>query len=133
MSDSLEQAVADSSFQRAASMLPVEDVEQAAAHYRDCLGFTIGGIWKEVPYAIVHRGGVEIHLCRGPKAEQQKQGGVYVFVEDADSVYEEVVARGSKPVGHPEDTFYGRRDFGVRDLDGYLIMFSSPVANQVSG
>jgi hypothetical protein len=78
MTDPLETSVADSSFQRAAAMPPLADFQQAAAHYRDCLGFTIGGIWSAVPYAIVHPGGVEIHLCRGTNAEQRKQGGVYI-------------------------------------------------------
>src|SRR5207244_2510236 len=98
----------------------VADVEQSAAHYRDVLGFSVGGVWTDVPYAIVRRGGVEIHLCRGDGAELNKRGGVYVFVDDADAVYADLVERGAKPIGQPENQFYGRRDFGVRDLDGYL-------------
>ena len=133
MTKTLDQSVADSSFQRAAAQLPVADVEQAANHYRDRFGFTIGGIWHDVPYAIVHRGGVEIHFCRDEHTGRPKQGGAYLVVDDADAVYEDLVARGAAPVNRPEDRFYGRREFAVRDLDGYLISLSSPVANEDAG
>ncbi|MCX5659858.1 MAG: hypothetical protein NTW19_09070 [Planctomycetota bacterium] len=50
-----------------------------------------------------------------------------VFVDDALAVYHDLLQRGAQPLSPPEDKSYGQRDFGLRDLDGHLIMFSSPI------
>jgi uncharacterized glyoxalase superfamily protein PhnB len=117
---------APTAFRHAAAMLSVADVARSAEHYRDKLGFTIVGVWPDVPYAVVNRGGVEIHFRR--KAEAHAPGGVYIYVANADAVHAELTARGVQPIGEPHDQFYGLRDFGVRDPDGHLLMFSSPTA-----
>lgn len=121
-------ASSDTAFRRAATMLAVADVQRSAEHYRDMLGFTIGGIWLDVPYAVLRRGGVEIHLRQAPTPTPPSSSGIYVFVSSADAVYEELTGRGVTPLGESVDQFYGLRDFGVRDLDGHLLMFSSPIA-----
>tara|TARA_Y100001934_G_scaffold31891_1_gene35705 strand:+ start:2841 stop:3107 length:267 start_codon:yes stop_codon:yes gene_type:complete len=47
----------------------------------------------------------------------------YVYVEDADALCAEYRGKGVEIVRGPEDTFYGSRDFDIRDPDGHLIAF----------
>jgi len=50
----------------------------------------------------------------------------YVWVKDADALYAEVKPRGAIIAYEPVlKEGYGNREFGVRDLDGYLIAFGS--------
>ena len=118
--------VAPTAFRHVAPMLPVADVERAAAHYRERFGFIVVGVWKDVPYAVVRRDGVEIHF-RG--AEAGPSNSIYVYVDDVDATYRELLDRGNSPISPPVNQSYGLRDFGIRDLDGHLIMFSSPSFN----
>ena len=46
-----------------------------------------------------------------------------VYVEDADALCAEYRGKGVEIVRGPEDTFYGSRDFDIRDPDGHLIAF----------
>ena len=53
----------------------------------------------------------------------------YVWVHDADTLFAEFKANGVQIVYGPEDrTFYGNREFAIRDLDGYVIAFAHDIA-----
>ena len=43
---------------------------------------------------------------------------VYMYVEDADSVYEKAIAAGATSLMEPADQFYGDRNAGVEDAWG---------------
>jgi uncharacterized glyoxalase superfamily protein PhnB len=53
---------------------------------------------------------------------------VYVEVADIDSYAAEIKTRGADFDGEPKTQFYGIRDLGLDDPDGYRIVFFSPVA-----
>jgi len=44
---------------------------------------------------------------------------IYVVVPDADAVYERAQARGATIVRPIENTHYGSREFGLKDLEGH--------------
>jgi len=114
----------------------VRDVVKAAEYYRDALGFSYPRFWGEPPsFCMPHRDGLIIMLSQtldasiirpNAKARRDESWDAYVWVKDADALYAEVKPRGAiiayEPVLQEE---YGNREFGVRDLDGYLLAFGS--------
>jgi len=65
-----------------------------------------------------------------PGFAAEKTGGslsLFVEVDDAAALFEQV--EGKVEVFMPlKDTFYGKREFGVRDLNGYLVVFASDIS-----
>lgn len=110
-------------FIQGAPVLHVPDVLAAAGFYRDSLGFT----WDfgDAVYAVVWRDNSAIHFLKGEGAPR----GVHLFqwVKDVDAYCREIVARGVKVSAEPADQPYGIREFGVRDLNGMLIVFGQDI------
>jgi hypothetical protein len=50
----------------------------------------------------------------GPDAKPL-QGNNYVYVKDCDATFKKALAAGAKPLGDPQDMFYGDRCGGVVD------------------
>ncbi|MFZ0037339.1 MAG: hypothetical protein WAK91_07965 [Candidatus Acidiferrales bacterium] len=114
----------------------VRDVVKAAEYYRDALGFSYPRFWGEPPcFCMPHRDGLIIMLSQtqdasiirpNGKACRDESWDAYVWVKDADALYAEVKPRGAiiayEPLLKEE---YGNREFGVRDIDGYLLAFGS--------
>jgi catechol 2,3-dioxygenase-like lactoylglutathione lyase family enzyme len=112
---------------RAMPVLQVSDVAASQAFYCDRLGFVSHGTWGDGPeFCIVQRGKVTIAFDRsrsdGPVPVNQ-YWAAYVYVEDSDALHAEFAAKGVDIPRGPEDTFYGSRDFDIRDPDGHLIAF----------
>jgi hypothetical protein len=107
----------------------------AAAHYyRDTLGFTFDRIWGEPPaFCMVKRGGIIIMLSQmeetfqiHPNALSDREGGAwdaYIWVQDADALHAEFVAKGATIARGVCDQEYGCRDFDVLDCNGYRLCF----------
>jgi len=114
----------------------VRDVVKAAAYYRDALGFSYPRFWGEPPrFCMPHRDGLIIMLSQtrdasiirpNAMARRDESWDAYVWVKSADALYAEIKPRGAiiayEPLLKEE---YGNREFGVRDLDGYLLAFGS--------
>jgi Ser/Thr protein kinase RdoA (MazF antagonist) len=80
-------------------------------------------------YGFVERDGVELHLARCEDHDPQTEGGeAYLYVEDADALFEEWgrpgIAGRTRP---PGDTPYQLREGSHVDPDGNLIRFGSPL------
>jgi uncharacterized glyoxalase superfamily protein PhnB len=122
---------------RASPVLGVRDVRQAAEYYRDVLGFSldpVDGVFQPTGdepggvYAIVKRAGVWIHfqIRRGElpqPARQSMEGDVYVYVENLDALYAELVQRGANILQEPRVAPYGLREIRVADLNGFRLTF----------
>jgi len=121
--------VEDGQFQSANPILPVRDVKEAAKFYREQLGFSIDVIWENPHYACVSRGGVTIEFGEG-RPEHVGSGICYIHVTDVDAVYEELIARRVIHVGALQTRDYGNKDFRVKDNDGNLLIFGSPLINK---
>jgi len=79
----------------------------------------------EIPYAIIKRDHVEIHL-------QLREGAAgssscYITVDDADFVWQEVQKAGVRVLRPIENSSYGMRDFNVADPDGNSLGFGQPI------
>jgi len=106
-----------------ATTFHVADLDASLLFYAQVLGFQ--ECFRFGDYAGVVFGEVQIHLS-GPKASNKRevgQGGIYIFCDEVDSYYAEIVAHGAAPQFPPKDYDYGMRDFVVPDPDGNLVAF----------
>lgn len=130
----------DANAVRVAPILGFRDVRKAADYYRDTFGFSydprtgiLDGVGDErAVYAIVRRGGVEIHLQIRRREHMSREresieSDAYVFVSDVESLYADLQRRGAKIYRPLQDEPYGLRDFTVEDLEGHRLAFGAPL------
>lgn len=120
-----------------APYLIVDDIFESAEFYRDKLGFDFNRIWGEPPqFVIVHRDGVHIMLKSiGARGSVRPNYHVYadacwdayIWVKDADALYDELRSRGVKVTREIENAPYGCRDFDVEDNSGYILCFGQDI------
>jgi catechol 2,3-dioxygenase-like lactoylglutathione lyase family enzyme len=105
--------------------MPVREMPQAVAFYRDKLGFELS--FEAGPdYAGVSRLGAELHLD-GVVNGAAGEVSVRITTHGIDALYAELEPQG---VIHPEEPLetkpWGLRQFSVVDLDGNRITFAQP-------
>jgi glyoxalase/bleomycin resistance protein/dioxygenase superfamily protein len=101
-------------------------------YYKDRLGFECVGTWGDPPvYAIVARDAHRIHfrLADPPRPNPDKYGDelldAYLFIQDADALYAEYLAREVEFTRAVGDTAWHSREFVVKDCDGRLLAFGA--------
>jgi predicted enzyme related to lactoylglutathione lyase len=107
-------------FCQSAPLLLVPDVRATADFYRGVLGFKSDPGADTPEYSVVWRDNAAVHLAQG----QHAPTGVRIFfwVNDVDTLYEEVVQRGAAiavPIGTRP---YRVRDFTIRDPNGVMVV-----------
>lgn len=116
----------------------VRDVRAAAEYYRDRLGFQFERFWGEGPnFTMVWGRGVTIMLARSEDGEPSPNARVarenvwdaYVWVDDADALYDEFRKKGVRIAREICDQPYNCRDFDVEDLNGYILCFGHDLAS----
>jgi catechol 2,3-dioxygenase-like lactoylglutathione lyase family enzyme len=106
--------------------LPVSDLAAAIEFYVTKLGFRLGFTWGEPAFfAGVALGEMEIFLKQEKPAPNA--GAVVFMVSDADALYAFHRANGVDVVEGIADREYGIRDYAVRDLYGYRLVFGHPI------
>ena len=112
---------------------PVADVGATVRWYEEQLGFYSDPFPQSEPYlfAILFRDGIEIMLQRvedyqKPEIYDRRKGGVwntYIRMEGVKELYESVRHRVTilKPLCRQP---YGCWEFEVKDLNGYVLVFS---------
>jgi DNA-binding MarR family transcriptional regulator/catechol 2,3-dioxygenase-like lactoylglutathione lyase family enzyme len=113
-------------FRRFSPIFPVRNLADALAHY-STLGFTTFADTDGDDYGFANREGTGLHLATDPDHDPSRRGSTYLYVGDADALYEEWSRPGiggrTRPVG-PTD--YKMREGSHTDPDGNLIRFGSP-------
>jgi uncharacterized protein len=110
---------------RAVPILATSDVDRALEHY-GALGFETEQ-WEGGDYGFLSRDGVEVHVA-APDGFDPAANTVawYIFVADADALYEEWKAAGvAGELIAPTDTDYGLREGRHVDPDGNVLRFGS--------
>lgn len=121
-------------------MLCVSDVTASVEFYRDRLGFQLDGQYDHegtVFWSHLSRDGARLMVTLGHDHDEagesiplQRAPGqhrdvlLYIYCPDAAEVREELVARGVE-ASELTVQFYGLREFGVTDPDGFQVFFGS--------
>ena len=118
-------------FKSVAPQLVVDDVVKTSEYYRDVLGFEHLGYFLDPPvYAIVRRGGVEIHFGKAEKngvsnsVVRPGSFDLYLWVTDIDAVFDELKAAGADIIEGPVKRVYDCVEIVVRDCNGYVLVFA---------
>lgn len=116
---------------RVSPTLHVTDMRRALAFYEGSLGFRCtfkvdDQLHPEIPYAIVERDQVELHLQLRPAAAGTS--ACYITVDEADAIWADVQKAGVRVLRAIEDSSYGMRDFNVADPDGNTLGFGQSIA-----
>jgi len=123
-------------FLESATTLEVKDIVASEAFYRTKLGFGAGHFFGEPPtFCIVSRDKVTVFLdlARTPHpAPLNQYWALYIYVDDVDTEYAELIDRGVAIDRALEDQPYGCRDFDLRDPDGHLIGIGQVLARPPS-
>lgn len=106
--------------------LQVSDMRRSLSFFEGSLGFRCtfkvhDDLHPEIPYAIVERDDVEIHL----QLSREKAGtsSCWITVTDADATFAEVQEARVTVTRPIENASYGSRDFTIADPDGNSIGF----------
>jgi catechol 2,3-dioxygenase-like lactoylglutathione lyase family enzyme len=114
--------------EKAHAGLAVTDISEAVEFYTEKLGFTLALTWGEPPtFAGVNLGKVQMFLRKGEP--DPKACSVYFVVDDADALYEFHRANGVDIGEPPADREHGIRDYWIRDLHGYYLVFGHHLLN----
>ena len=108
----------------------VRDIERSVRFYVDVLGFDEPRLWGEPPsFAMPSRNGFIVMLNQAKEEYVQPSGPLdcwdaYFWCDDVDAFWSTI--RDSVDVVHgPEDReAYGMREIGIRDPDGYMLVFA---------
>jgi predicted enzyme related to lactoylglutathione lyase len=111
----------------------VDDVVATANFYRDKLGFSYDRFWGDPPmFCMVGRNGITIMLSRqkGVHPNGADSWDAYLWIDDADSLRNEFVAKGVKIVRELCDQEYDMRDFDILDCNGYRLCFGHHIGGE---
>ena len=115
-----------------APILMVSDIAASIAYWRDKVGFEAETFEAAPGFAIMRRGRAALMLQQtDPEATitpnwhlREKTSNVFIWVDDARALYEELVGRGAIIDWELYEAPYGALEFGIQDLDDQDIAFS---------
>jgi uncharacterized glyoxalase superfamily protein PhnB len=111
-------------------MIHVPDVRATVDWYQN-IGFkvidTYGNEGEGLSFAMLSFGSSEVMFSQGgqPSARDRREVDLYVYSDDVDDLYGRLKEQ-VEVVQSPHDTFYGMREFIVRDLNRFWITFGQP-------
>ena len=110
-------------------MIHVPDV-RATADWYVSIGFTLVRGNEEdgqLDWALLSYGGSEIMLSLGgkPSSAHRREFDLYIHVENVDRLYDSLKDK-AELVEALHDTFYGMREFVIRDCNRFWITFGQP-------
>jgi uncharacterized glyoxalase superfamily protein PhnB len=111
-------------------MIHVPDVRATVDWYQN-IGFkvidTYGNEGEGLSFAMLSFGSSEVMFSEGgqPSTRNRREVDLYVYSDDVDDLYGRLKEQ-VEVVKSPHDTFYGMREFIVRDLNRFWITFGQP-------
>jgi catechol 2,3-dioxygenase-like lactoylglutathione lyase family enzyme len=116
-------------------MIHVPDV-RATVDWYSGLGFTVtdtyGNEGEGLSFAILSFGSSEVMFNHGgqPGTRHRREVDLYVYSDNVDDLYRRLEDRVEVVEG-PHDTFYGMREFIIRDLNRFWLTFGQPSVFEV--
>ena len=115
-------------FRKLVPMLQTKDMDRTVAWYQTVLEFERTG--KADGWCRLSRDGVSIMFMNDAHlGEPHATATQYFTVDDVDGLWDRVKGHCQAEWG-PEDFSYGLREFAVKDPNGYLLSFGSPIGTQ---
>ena len=111
-------------------MIHVPDVRASVDWYQN-IGFkvidTYGNEGEGLSFAMLSFGSGEVMFSQGgqPSTRDRREVDLYVYSDDVDDLYGRLKEQ-VEVVQSPHDTFYGMREFIIRDLNRFWITFGQP-------
>ncbi|WP_088318313.1 VOC family protein [Kineosporia sp. R_H_3] len=106
-------------FGRVAAAVQVTDLDRALAFYVGVLGFEkVFENGDPVGFVILEKDAAELHLDLDPTHRANARNVAHLMVEDANALYEHLIANGVRIVKGIRDADYGMRTFVLADPDG---------------
>ena len=114
-------------------VLAVQDLQRSADFYRDCLGFDIHEM-GDPGWRFFERDECRMMVGHCPDTQPAHDIGdhsyfAYLTVDDIDSYYESVSAKGVDIIKPLADEPWGMTEFGLRTIDGHRMMIGQPSEN----
>lgn len=118
------------------STVPVintDDIVKSLKYYQDVLGFTFDFKYGEpVVYAGVNSGAAELYFTHNPDfvrvlREEKIHSDVFIWVTDADNLYNLHVRNGAEVIEPISDRPWGARQYVVKEPNGYYLKFAQPI------
>lgn len=112
-------------------MLRTWKLQESVAFYTGVLGFVVDATNAASGWAALHRDDAALMLSEPNPHEGDKYprftGSLYFNVDDVDAIWQQVKTKAA--ISYPPETFfYGMREFGIYDNNGYLLQFGQEVA-----
>ncbi|MGB7441047.1 MAG: VOC family protein [Coleofasciculaceae cyanobacterium] len=111
-------------------ILSVADVAKSIEFYRDALNFEVKDTYEpegEICWAFLQFEEVELMLEKLEASNYRKYATFYFYPDDLEELHSYLKKRGY-PVSEPQVTFYEMKEFGLKDPDGYYLMFAQETA-----
>lgn len=118
MPDAVEAPVG---FQGVTPILRVADFAASVRYYVEALGFELA--WRDGRFGCVRRDDVSLMLSEG--SQGCASSWVWIGVDDADRLHDELLARGARIRHRPTNFPWGSRELHVFDLDGHVLRLGS--------
>lgn len=114
-------------------MIHVPDVHSTVEWYA-AIGFVVSGINEEdgeMDWALLSFGDSEIMFSEGGRVSTdfRRDMDLYVYVDNIDDLHKQLKDR-VEVVESLHETFYGMREFIIRDLNRFWITFGQAAANE---
>jgi catechol 2,3-dioxygenase-like lactoylglutathione lyase family enzyme len=111
--------------------LKTNDLDATIRFYTEMLAFSVEVTWPSDRPAncILHRDDVSISFTTDPNRWYPPPclaGQLWIEVEDVMALHARIAGKVNVEWG-PEIYSYGRREFAIKDCNGYLLAFSEPV------
>jgi uncharacterized glyoxalase superfamily protein PhnB len=115
-------------FTKATPMLKARHIDETVGFYAEVLGFQVDTLWPaDAPtFAMLDHGPVTVCFDATLWEGEPSMTGQLLFdCDDVRALYESIREHVEVLWG-PEVYEYGRREFSVRDPNGYALVFSEP-------
>lgn len=116
-------------------ILVAADVPATVKFYTDVLGFESSWLWGDpVTFGGAGSGKVTIMFSHQPEPIGKLEGHqLWIDVEDVDSLHALHLERGAMIISPIEDKPWGRREYTVRDPNGYHLRFAGFMSHSPKG
>jgi ribosomal protein S18 acetylase RimI-like enzyme len=115
----------------ASPILAVADVVETLRFYKEVLGFDSSWTWGEPPtFGGANWGSVSFMFSLDPELAARSHGqSLWLNAENVDELHERHVKNGAEIVLPIEDKPWGRREYTVKDPNGYLLRVAGLTAS----